>query len=310
MRTKQQLVMDRPSALTDRPSALTARSIGSPNTTVKTILLHVQDDKALDMRLENALSIARACSAHVECLHVTPIEAYVAFDSFGGVFVMNDLMKALDEQETNLRLKIEAKLGKEDVSWNYVPITGNVASQLISHAALSDLVVTTREPHRRDFVGPTIGFLGDLLSRSRTPLLIPSDGGSPCDPTGGALIAWDGGYEAANAVRSSLGLIKLASSVHILQITGQEKQETFPSTRLLEYLSHHDIHAELSVIEAGVDAGDQEVISATIIARAQALHAAYLVMGGYNHSRIGEYIFGGVTRTMLAGSALPIVIAR
>ena len=163
MRTKQQLVMDRPSALTDRPSALTARSIGSPNTTVKTILLHVQDDKALDMRLENALSIARACSAHVECLHVTPIEAYVAFDSFGGVFVMNDLMKALDEQETNLRLKIEAKLGKEDVSWNYVPITGNVASQLISHAALSDLVVTTREPHRRDFVGPTIGFLGDLL---------------------------------------------------------------------------------------------------------------------------------------------------
>jgi nucleotide-binding universal stress UspA family protein len=33
-------------------------------------------------------------------------------------------------------------------------------------------------------------------------------------------------------------------------------------------------------------------------------------MGGYNHSRIGEYIFGGVTRTMLSASPIPIVIAR
>lgn len=301
MRTEQQLVMDRPSAMTAGSSA---------NTSVKTILLHVQDDQALSARLENALAVARACEAHLECLHVTPIEAYVAFDSFGGVFVMNDVIKALDHQEANLRSKIETKLRSEDVSWDYIQMTGNVASQLISHAALADLVVTTREPRRRDFVGPTISFLGDLISRSRTPLLIPSQDGPPCDPTGGAVIAWDGGYEAANAVRSSIGLLGLASFVHVLQITGEDKAEAFPSTRLLEYLSRHGIHAELSIIEAGVDVRDQEVISATIIARAKALHAAYVVMGGYNHSRIGEYIFGGVTRTMLAGSALPIVIAR
>ena len=128
--------------------------------------------------------------------------------------------------------------------------------------------------------------------------------------TGSVLIAWDCSYEAANAVRSAVGLLKLASSVHILQIREDGKDEAFPSTRLLEYLSRHGVHAEYSVIEAGVDVHDQKVISDTLAARAQALRAAYLVMGGYNHSRVGEYIFGGVTRTMLAEAPLPLVIAR
>ena len=38
--------------------------------------------------------------------------------------------------------------------------------------------------------------------------------------------------------------------------------------------------------------------------------AAYLVMGGYGHSRIGELVFGGVTRSLLKEGPLPLVIAR
>ena len=87
---------------------------------VQTILLHVQNDAALDQRLENALSLARACSAHLECLHVTPIEAYVAFDSFGGVFVMNDIITALDEEEARLKARMEAELTSEDLQWDYL----------------------------------------------------------------------------------------------------------------------------------------------------------------------------------------------
>lgn len=275
----------------------------------KTILLHVQDDSSLDTRLENALSVARACSAHVECLHVTPIDAYVAFDGFGGVFVMSDVIKALDEQESRLRSKVEAKLESEDVAWDYKQVTGNVASQLISHAALADLIVTTREPHRSDFARPTVGLLGDLICRARTPLLIPPENGQPCAPTGSAMIAWDGSYEAANAVRAAIPLLQLASNVHVVQVQ-EDKVEAFPGTRLLEYLSRHGVHAELtteSVEQGGID---QQLISDRLMTRAQTVNASYLVMGGYNHSRVGEYLFGGVTRSMLAGAPIPIVIAR
>lgn len=292
----------------ERPAE--ARSSGRTDSTVKTIVLHVQNDQSLSARVEAGLALARASSAHLSCVHVTPFEAYVAFDNFGGVFVMNDVIKALDEEETDLRSRVEEELRNEDVSWDYTQVTGSIARVIAGHAALADLVVTGRNGHARQFAEPAIGMLGDLLHWSRTPLLIPADEDRPFDPTGTALIAWDGSFQAANAVRSSVGLLKLASSVHVLHILEEEKEEAFPSTRLLEYLSRHGIHAELSVIEAGVDVRDQAVISATLMARAKAIDAAYMVMGGYNHSRIGEYIFGGVTRSMLKGAPLPLVIAR
>lgn len=274
---------------------------------VKTVLLHIQDDTSLERRLDTALSLARASSGHVSCLHVTPIEAYVAFDTFGGIFVLGDVIEALGEAEKQLRARVEEKLRGEDVTWDYVEVTGNVVGQLLKHASLADMVVTGREPHRSDFAGPAIGILGDLLQGSRTPLLIPSINGSPFDPAGPALIAWDGSSEAAHAVRSSLGLLQAASEVRVLRVD-QQRSEAFPATQLLEYLSHHDIHAELTVNTNSSGGGD-DYVAGCIMSHAERL-GAYLVMGGYSHTRIGEFLFGGVTRTMLRDCQVPLVVAH
>ena len=101
----------------------------SNRSTIQSILLHIQDDATLDSRVETALSLARSTGAHLSCLHVTPIQAYVAFDSFGGVFVMKEVMEKLDEQEASLRARVEKKLGSEDVTWDYEQITGDVIAQ-------------------------------------------------------------------------------------------------------------------------------------------------------------------------------------
>ena len=276
---------------------------------VKTILLHVQNDEAIGQTLETALSLARACEAHLDCLHVTPIQAYVAMDSFGGVFVMGDVFKAVEDEEGLIKARLKAELSKEDVSWDYTQTTGDVPSQLIGRAALADLIVTSRQPRRTDFQGSTIGILGDLLHRSRTPLFIATDDRKVPDPTGSVLIAWNGSFEAANAVRSAIGLLKLASDVRILRID-EEKDEAFPSTRLLEYLSRHGIHAELKVETAHPDARDIDFMSARLNAEAERMKAEYIVMGGYSHSRVSEYMFGGLTRSMLAGSSIPLFIAH
>lgn len=276
---------------------------------VKTILLHVQNDEAIGQTLETALSLARACEAHLDCLHVTPIQAYVAMDSFGGVFVMGDVFKAVEEEEGLIKARLKAELSKEDVSWDYTQTTGDVPSQLIGRAALADLIVTSRQARRTDFQGSTIGILGDLLHRSRTPLFIATDDRKVPDPTGSVLIAWNGSFEAANAVRSAIGLLKLASDVRILRID-EEKDEAFPSTRLLEYLSRHGIHAELKVETAHPDARDIDFMSARLNAEAERMKAEYIVMGGYSHSRVSEYMFGGLTRSMLAGSSIPLFIAH
>ena len=141
-------------------------------------------------------------------------------------------------------------------------------------------------------------------------MLIPASNGRPVDPTGPVLIAWDGSHEAANAIRFSIGLLRLASSVHILEIEERDKSKSFPSTRLLEYLSRHDVHAEYSAFEAKEDAKDPDVICAALTTHARNLGAAYVLMGGYAHSRVGEFVFGGVTRTMLSDATVPLLIAR
>lgn len=279
----------------------------APASGIRTILMHVQNDATLDSRLDNALSLARALGAHLDCLHVTPIEAYVAFDTFGGAFVMNDVITALDEEECKVRSRIEEDLGNEDVSWDYEQVTGHVISQIARRAALADLVVAGRSAHRSDFVDAGISLLGDLLHRSRTPIFIPAEGGKPCDPTSPALVAWDGSYEAANAVRLALGLLASASSVHVVHIK-EEKHSSFPNTRLLEYLSRHDIHAELTVVSE--PKLDRDLIPDALVALAMSIGASYMVMGGYNHTRLSEYVFGGVTRKFLMESPLPLVIAH
>lgn len=304
MRAEQQLVMDRQD---ERTAAVRSAAPG-----IKTILLHILDDEFRDQRIENGLALARACSAHLSCLHVTPVEAYVASDAFGGVFVMNDIMRKLDERDYSLRRKVEERLAGEDVSWDYEQVTGNVAAILIARAALADLLVTAREPRRADFVGPTVGFLGDLLHRSRTPLFIPAPDGSGLDPAGIAVIAWNGSIEGANAVRASLGLLKLAAEVRVLQIPEKRQDDAtrFPATNVLEYLSRHDIHAELITEQAPSGEPSAEVVADMLVAEARGAGAAYIVMGGYSHSRIGEYVFGGVTRTLLKECPLPLVIAH
>jgi nucleotide-binding universal stress UspA family protein len=291
-------------ATIERPSvAATTQSV------LKSILLHVQNDDALDGRVEAALLLARSAGAHLSCLHVTPIQAYVAFDSFGGVFVMKDVIDALEEQEKLLRQRVEEKLRDEDVSWDYEQITGDVISQIVGRAALNDLIVFGREPHRTDFAGPAMGLLGDLLHRARTPLFIPGDEGGRIDAAGKALIAWDGSYEAANSVRASLGLLKLASEVSVVNVTEDKKAE-FPGTKLLEYLSRQGIHADLSVQDPPGSSRDHDVVAATVVAHAKGIRAAYIVMGGYSHNRIREFVFGGVTRNLLRECPIPLVIAH
>jgi nucleotide-binding universal stress UspA family protein len=40
------------------------------------------------------------------------------------------------------------------------------------------------------------------------------------------------------------------------------------------------------------------------------MDSATIVMGGYNHSRIGELVFGGVTRTLLTDCPTALLMAH
>lgn len=273
-----------------------------PRSSIGSILLHIQNDVSLDHRLEFALSIARATGAHLECLQVTPIEAYVTTGTLGGLLALGKAMEKVDAEDALIQSKIEGQLRTEDVSWDYQHVTSYPTLEIVRRSALSDLVVLGRDTHVSRAQRPQLTVLGDIIAASRTPLLIPGSNGA-FDVFGPALIAWNGSFEAANATRAAIGLLKMASAVRILRYT-EEKDTVFPDIRLTEYLSRHDIHAELLVQPVRHD------YAADLVQHAVGFGASSIVMGGYGHSRAGEFLFGGVTRDLLGDCPVSLVMAH
>lgn len=270
---------------------------------IKSILFAVHDDEHLDDRFQAALSLARACSAHLQLLHVVPVQAYTAVDTYGGSFVSGEIVEALEEEADKIRKRLEEHLRKEDVSWNYEVTTSVFLPEMIQGSALSDLVVMGREPHWHEFSNTGPGLLGALICSTQTPLCIPGDGRKTFDPFGKALIAWNGSIEAANAVRSSIGLLKMASDVRVIRFT-EDKEVSLQDEQLLEYLSRHNVHGQIETHLARFG------IAEDLIGHAAKSRAEYIVMGGYSHSRAGEFLFGGLTRGLLKECSLSLVMAH
>jgi nucleotide-binding universal stress UspA family protein len=270
---------------------------------MKLLLLHIQDDPGMESRLQAALAIARANEGHLSCLHITPISLYIASDGVTGAYMMPDFAKHLDEMEAKMREHIEARLKTEDVSWDYEHVDGEPAQMLISRSALADLIILGRSHHRETRYTP-ITLIGDVLQSARIPILVQPQERDSFDPLGPAVVAWNGSYEAANAIRSALPLLQMSSAVHIVTVE-EPKEHMLPSLAASTYLSRHGVKSEIHarpVSDMPVDKAIRET--------ADVMGAGYIVMGGYGHSRVREYLFGGVTRSLLKESPIPLLLAH
>ena len=296
MQRTEQLVMEQKTV----PSTVGSEALAG---TCKSILFYVHDDDKLEARLQAAMSLARACSAHLQLLHVVPLDAYNAMDAYGSAYISGEIVEALQEEAGKLQARIEKHLEIEDVNWSYETLSSFIVAELLESAALSDLVIMGREPHWREFSRTGPGLDGEIVCHMHTPLCIPGDACETLDPFGKVLIAWNGSFEAANAVRSTIGLLKMASEVRVVRYT-EGKETRLPDTRVLEYLSRHGVHAQIETHIAKAD------LSIDLINHAQRIGAEYIVMGGYSHSRAGEFLFGGVTRDLLRACPVSLIMAH
>jgi nucleotide-binding universal stress UspA family protein len=293
MQRADQLIIERP--IVERPSALRPDQI-------KSILFHVHEDEGLDDRLQAALSLTRACSAHLELIQIIPIEAYTLVDAYAS-YVSGEIVQALEEDAAKVRARLEAQLSKEDVSWSFEVTTSSFIPALVRNAALADLLFIDRQPPTYELGRSALSLLGELVCGARTPLCLPGDRSAGLGPFGTAVIAWNNSVEAASAVRGSVGMLRMASQVRVVRYI-EDKDQTFPDTRLLEYLSRHSISAELDIRSATNDFAD-DLVEYALVNRAE-----YVVMGGYSHSRAGEFLFGGVTRALLRACPVTLIIAH
>ncbi|HEY6916602.1 MAG TPA: universal stress protein [Allosphingosinicella sp.] len=207
-----------------------------------------------------------------------------------------------EARETGNRDRIMQHLSGEDVTWDMCKSTGEIGDCIEASAGLADIVVANTR--LEDVTSPQMTrIVSSLVLRLHKPVLaIPQDW-QLLDLAGNVLIAWDGSVPATAALTGSIPLLKLAGSVHLVQVGEPACAATIEEAAV--YLSRHGIEPEVKEIE-GKDVRPDDIVAE----QARRLNAAYLVMGAYGHSHVREAIFGGVTRRMLDRAEIPLLLAH
>ncbi len=78
-----------------------------------------------------------------------------------------------------------------------------------------------------------------------------------------------------------------------------------PGADIARHLARHGAHVEVRRLSSG---GDD--VGRLLLSQAAAFGAELVVMGAYGHSYLNEWIFGGVTRTVLREADLPVLMSR
>jgi nucleotide-binding universal stress UspA family protein len=269
---------------------------------MKSILLHVYDDTGLEGRMQAAFDLARAFEGHVTCLHATPFEDYLENDPLTATRLPVEFSKKMKQLRDSLRDRVEERFRVEGVNWDWVHVDDLPSSSLARFSIISDVVIVSHAgtAFLREEPRP---LAAAVATEGRAPVLAVFESLSRLDVTRPILIAWNGSPEAAAAMRASVPLLALASNVQLLEV--DERIPAYPRDLAARYLARHGIEVEI-VQRRPLDGG----VAETIERAAYELGAGMIVMGAFGHSRLREFLLGGVTRSMLGECGLPLFLAH
>jgi nucleotide-binding universal stress UspA family protein len=146
--------------------------------------------------------------------------------------------------------------------------------------------------------------VGDVVLHIGRPILVVPGKYAGADAGRTIVVAWKNTPEAQRALADALPFMKGAASVVLFSV--QEKGESDPSLADAEgFLVRHGIAAKADVRVRGKASVEDEVIDCATRHRAD-----LIVAGAYGHTRLREWVFGGVTRGLLDRSPVPCLFSH
>lgn len=272
---------------------------------MKSILLYADNGRAFESRFQVALDLARAHGGHITFLQATPLSGFIMMDPMGGSYIPPGLMEQMRADEEQLRQLVEARMVIEGMPWDWTAYDGDVTQAVISASRLADIIILSLDNAATRVHPHPLLSIADVAVETRCPVLAVPTTAKSLNTCGKVLVAWDGGHESANALRSALPVLQTAGSVHLVSVIEPRKAAGFPSVEASAYLSRHGIKSELIEREHGLLS-----IEETIENVAGEIGADMLVMGAFGHSRLRETLLGGVTRYFLKDSVIPLFLAH
>jgi nucleotide-binding universal stress UspA family protein len=169
------------------------------------------------------------------------------------------------------------------------------------HASLAILGPPARQRSATTMLGLAESM---ILASGRPSLLLPE--AWPADRIGRrVVVGWNGSREATRAVADAMPFLAAADAVHLVVVpdarTGSLLGEE-PGADMATHLARQGVPV---VVEQcpGHDAGE------VLLQACRKVDADLVVMGAMGRPLIGEIVFGGATRTVLASAKLPVLLS-
>jgi nucleotide-binding universal stress UspA family protein len=276
--------------------------------TPKDLVVFLEEEAGRSERLAFAANLAELWQAH---LIVTFVTNRLALDRHAGFAVGDALTNMLSAH------RAEVEKAKQQTHRLYDHIVANrpfthewriseneQGEALMLHARHASLAVLGPAAGSTQSV-TTLGLSEDIIFASGRPsLLLPVDW--PAHRLAKRIvIGWNASREATRAIADAMPFLTAAEAVHLVVVPEAKITNlgSDPGAVICRHLARHKVSVTLLQLE-GRDAGT------VLLEHARSLNADLLVMGAYGHSKISEFIFGGVTRTMFASADFPVLLSR
>jgi nucleotide-binding universal stress UspA family protein len=275
---------------------------------IKTVLSVLGVD-SFNEDLRGAIDFCQTHHAHLTAMPIfmasePPIGSYQAVSSVW----IEERQRATDRLAEKAA-EIKAVLSRSDLSYEVQEIFTEFAwadIDIAERALYADLVLIgpqatiDKELQRRVVNG--------ALFRTPTPMMIIPKGQPIEAHPKTILVAWDSTEEAARALRQSMDFLQGAESVHVTlvdPIASSSANGEEPGADVATFLARHGVKVDVDCISS-----EGRSIDEALRQHAVGVAADMIVMGAYNHPRLQERLFGGVTRSMLQNTPLPLFLAH
>jgi len=275
---------------------------------IKDLVVSLSVGASRDAAGPYAISVAEAFGAHVAGIAFSyePVIPPTIMGTIPASFVESQRDEN-DRAANDARAKFDEAARRAGVSSESRTLSASLAGSADRFATIArrfDLaVVGQAEPER---AAPEELIVENALFSSGRPVLVVPYIQKAELTLDRMMVCWDASRNAARAIADAMPFLKRARVIDVVIVASERiKSYEIPGADIGQHLARHDLKVEVRRIVSP----DTDVAS-TILSHAADTAADFIVMGGYGHSRLREFILGGATRGMLQAMTLPTLMSH
>ena len=275
---------------------------------IKDIVVNLSVGEKASPACDYAVSVAATFDAHLAGIAflydpIVPVS--------GAGYIPADVIEAQErdnEEATRTALdRFNAACSRAGVSAEPLTLSASfagVGEQFSRIARRFDLSIVGQSEPESSAVEEIIAELA-LFESGRPVIIVPYIQKAPLK-LDNVMVCWDGSRAAARAIADSMPLLAKARRVEVVIVTNERgKQDEIEGADIGAHLARHGLNVDVKRTALGdIDVAD------VLLSHAADAGSDFIVMGGYGHSRLREFVLGGVTRSIFRSMTAPVLMSH